>query len=65
MNNVLQAILAALPAVEQIALLFIHNKESQQKYSVITGTVNEVAPIAATLLAASTAPAASLTTTGH
>ena len=62
---IIQAILAGLPALEQIVMLFVHNQTSQQKYTAITGTVNEVAPIAASILAASATPAASITTTGH
>lgn len=46
MNNILQAILAGLPAFEQIALLFIHSAEATHKYQVVTGLVNEVTPIA-------------------
>ena len=50
--NIIQAILAALPVAEQVALLFIHSKDATHKYQVVTGTVNEVAPIAAAVAAA-------------
>lgn len=67
---ILQAILAGLPALEQIILLFVHNKESQQKYTTVIGAVNDVAPIAVGIAAGLAAPAAatatpSVTTTGH
>jgi len=53
--NILQAILLALPAAENIIALFIHSADSTHKFTVVAGTVNEVAGIAAQM--ATAAPA--------
>jgi hypothetical protein len=45
--NFAQLLLTLLPVGEQIAMLFVHAASSQQKYTVVTGTVNDLAPIAA------------------
>lgn len=44
--NILQCILQVLPVAEQVAITFIHNADSTHKFHVVTGTVNEVAPVA-------------------
>jgi hypothetical protein len=58
MYNVLQSILIALPAAENIIAMFIHNADSAHKYTVVAGAVNEVAGIVAQVATAAPAAAA-------
>jgi hypothetical protein len=58
-KSLLQLISALLPAAEEIASIFIHNPNSQHKFSVIVGNVDHIAPVVAALgTVAPVAPAA-------
>lgn len=47
--QILQLIQALLPVGEEIASIFIHNPNSQHKFSVVVGDVNTIAGVAAEL----------------